>query len=355
MRKRETVVRFNELAIMLEREINPFSEGNCFETVRYGRVPKRSRELCGNDDNTSVRVTTPTTPLTPTTPQMCSVATPPDISPLAPDPELPGSTELSVYDVILCVSQAHRLHCTYIDELTRAIQRRPINIPMTIMNNVTTSQTESLENKKIWLWQQYASRITPSVQRVVEFAKRVPGFSDFSQDDQLILIKLGFFEVWLSHVTKIATEADALLTFDDGSYLTKEQLEILYDSEFVTAFQSFTAGLKGFSLSDTEVGLFSALVLLTSQRSGISEHKQISRIREKIAEALRVQIVRSRPGSTVSLQLMPALEAKIPELRGLGARHCTHLDWLRTNWTHIRLPPLFAEIFDIPKSDDDLN
>lgn len=53
--------------------------------------------------------------------------------------------------------------------------------------------------------------------------------SDFSQDDQLILIKLGFFEVWLSHVTKIATEADALLTFDDGSYLTKEQLEILYD------------------------------------------------------------------------------------------------------------------------------
>lgn len=58
------------------------------------------------------------------------------------------------------------------------------------------------------------------------------------------------------------------------------------------------------------------MVLLTSQRPGITEHKQISRIREKIAEALRVQIVRSRPGSTASLQLMPALEAKIPELRG---------------------------------------
>ncbi|XP_037040398.1 ecdysone-induced protein 78C isoform X2 [Bradysia coprophila] len=353
------VIRLNRNRCQFCRFKKCLAVGMSRDSVRYGRVPKRSRELCGNDDNTSVRVTTPTTPLTPTTPQMCSVATPPDISPLAPDPELPGSTELSVYDVILCVSQAHRLHCTYIDELTRGIQRRPINIPMTIMNNVdcevTTSQTESLENKKIWLWQQYASRITPSVQRVVEFAKRVPGFSDFSQDDQLILIKLGFFEVWLSHVTKIATEADALLTFDDGSYLTKEQLEILYDNEFVTAFQSFATGLKGFGLSDTEVGLFSALVLLTSQRSGITEHKQISRIREKIAEALRVQIVRSRPGSTVSLQLMPALEAKIPELRGLGARHCTHLDWLRTNWTHIRLPPLFAEIFDIPKSEDDLN
>lgn len=67
------------------------------------------------------------------------------------------------------------------------------------------------------------------MQRVVEFAKRVPGFCDFPQDDQLILIKLGFFEVWLSHVTKIATTADATLTFDDGSYLSHVQLELMYD------------------------------------------------------------------------------------------------------------------------------
>lgn len=92
---------------------------------------------------------------------------------------------------------------------------------------------------------------------------------------------------------------------------------------------------------------------MAAARPGIAEPKQISRTRERIAEALRVQIVRSRPGTTNSLQLMPALEAKIPELSELGAKHCTHLNWLRTNWTQIRLPPLFAEIFDIPKTDDD--
>lgn len=78
------------------------------------------------------------------------------------------------------------------------------------------------------------------------------------------------------------------------------------------------------------------------------------RMREKIAEALRVQIIRSRPNAANALQIMPALEAKIPELRALGARHSSHLDWFRTNWTLTRLPPLFAEIFDIPKSEDDL-
>lgn len=51
---------------------------------------------------------------------------------------------------------------------------------------------------------------------------------------------------------------------------------------------------------------------------------------------------------------MPALEAKIPEIRELGAKHFSHLDWLRQNWTLMRLPPLFAEIFDIPKIEEDL-
>ena len=51
----------------------------------------------------------------------------------------------------------------------------------------------------------------------------------------------------------------------------------------------------------------------------------------------------------IELQIMPALEAKIQELRSLGLRHFNHLDWFRTNWKHtFRLPPLFAEIFDIP-------
>lgn len=122
------------------------------------------------------------------------------------------------------------------------------------------------------------------------------------------------------------------------------------------AFTQFVSGLNALGLSDTELGLFSGLVLLAAGRPGITNPKQITCVRERLAEALRVQIVRSRPGAhTSSLPLMPALEAKIPELRALGAMHCNHLNWLRANWTRIRLPPLFAEIFDIPKSEDDFH
>ncbi|XP_054735771.1 ecdysone-induced protein 78C [Anastrepha obliqua] len=390
------------------------------KTVRYGRVPKRSRELNGtpsstDDPNAIVRVNTPNTPQTP---QMCSVASSPSElgctgqSSVANTANTPGpggvgmgvgvnmsvsvgaggaggmmgqcgnvnvggmsvvgsggnvgisnvdnngcavvdmqgpAAELTVYDVIMCVSQAHRMHCSYTEEQTRELMRRPVAVPQ---NGIATLVSETIEFQKIWLWQQYAGRVTPGVQRIVEFAKRVPGFCDFTQDDQLILIKLGFFEVWLSHVARMIN--DATLTFDDGTYLTRQQLEILYDNDFVISLVNFANTLNSYGLSDTEVGLFSAMVLLASDRSGLAEPKVISRSRERVAEALRVQLVRSRAGSTQALQLMPALEAKIPELRSLGAKHFSHLDWLRMNWTKLRLPPLFAEIFDIPKTEDDL-
>lgn len=78
--------------------------------------------------------------------------------------------------------------------------------------------------------------MTPSVQRIVEFAKRVPGFGEFLQDDQLILIKLGFFEVWLSHAAKAAT--DHALTFDDGVYVSRQQLEVIYDVSVTKLFKT---------------------------------------------------------------------------------------------------------------------
>uniref|UniRef100_A0A1S4GSI7 Uncharacterized protein n=1 Tax=Anopheles gambiae TaxID=7165 RepID=A0A1S4GSI7_ANOGA len=255
--------------------------------------------------------------------------------------------ELSVYDIIQCIAQAHRGHCTYTSEQVKEQSR------VSLLNySEKHNPLESLEDQRIWLWQQYAMRMTPAVQRIVEFAKRVPGFGEFLQDDQLILIKLGFFEVWLTHVARATN--DSTITFDDGVYITRQQLEVIYDPEYANALFNFTSGLNSCCLSDTEIGLYSALILL-SDRPGLVETKLILKTRECIAEALRVQITRSRANNGMgALQIMPALEARVHELRMLGEKHSAHLEWFRTNWSTIRLPPLFAEIFDVPKCEEDL-
>jgi len=61
----------------------------------------------------------------------------------------------------------------------------------------------------------------------------------------------------------------------------------LLQSDFVNALLNFANTLNAYGLSDTEIGLFSAMVLLASDRAGLSEPKVIGRARELVAEALR--------------------------------------------------------------------
>ncbi|KAL1376219.1 hypothetical protein pipiens_017021, partial [Culex pipiens pipiens] len=145
---------------------------------------------------------------------------------ILPDSMTFSTPELSIYDIIQCVAQAHRGHCTYTTELVKELNRVSL-VNYSEKHDLIYQSLDTVEDQRVWLWQQYALRMTPSVQRIVEFAKRVPGFGEFLQDDQLILIKLGFFEVWLSHAAKAAT--DHALTFDDGVYVSRQQLEVIYD------------------------------------------------------------------------------------------------------------------------------
>lgn len=123
----------------------------------------------------------------------------------------------------------------YTEEHTRNLVRKPIILPPASPDDtsgdseiqVASSTAESMEQEKCWLYQQFASSVTPSVQRVVEFAKRVPGFCDLGQDDQLILIKLGFFEVWLGHAARLMSNSSMM--FDDGIVFSRQQLDTMFD------------------------------------------------------------------------------------------------------------------------------
>lgn len=120
----------------------------------------------------------------------------------------------------------------------------------------------------------------------------------------------------------------------------------------------FTASLNAYQLSDAELGLFSGAVLL-SERHGLNDVKAVQKLQDRLLEGLQIQSSRSH---SLSNDIIPvsgcspttSITQRIPELRALGSRHANLLDWFRRNWTKLKLPPLFAEIFDIPKCEEDL-
>uniref|UniRef100_A0A915KLL8 NR LBD domain-containing protein n=1 Tax=Romanomermis culicivorax TaxID=13658 RepID=A0A915KLL8_ROMCU len=121
-----------------------------------------------------------------------------------------------------------------------------------------------MEQQKIVMWETLSQFILPEIQRVVEFAKRIANFTELMQEDQLVLIKTGFFEVWLVRMTRMFNRQSFTLTFSDGSYLTREQLELIYNLDLVTMMFAFAEGFSNLHLNDGEIGLFTAVVLLTS-------------------------------------------------------------------------------------------
>ncbi|GFY71896.1 ecdysone-induced protein 78C [Trichonephila inaurata madagascariensis] len=223
------------------------------------------------------------------------------------------SKELAIYDLTLTVTQAHHVNCDYTDMRTRGLVKKPAIFSLNDFQS-EGGGPDSVEHQKIVMWQHFATFLTPSIQRIVEFAKKIPGFSELTQDDQLRLIKNGFFEY-----------------------------------EFVLALFNFVTSINSLDLNDSEIGLFSSVILLTSERVGIYDHKIIDHIQERLLEALKVQITKHHPGEP---NTFPMLMMKLPELRSLGAKHSEHLDWFRANWTRLSVPALFAEIFDIPRFEE---
>lgn len=130
-----------------------------FSAVRYGRVPKRSREQLESESKTvsaadsmaaaAVQVTTTTaTTTTVAANAAASVAAAVVIgiggsAPATADPIMTGTGPAAVietnggsvsisYDVIAAISQAHLTNCDYTDELTRTLLRKPVASPVII-------------------------------------------------------------------------------------------------------------------------------------------------------------------------------------------------------------------------------
>ncbi|XP_057372342.1 ecdysone-induced protein 78C-like [Daphnia carinata] len=380
------VIRLNRNRCQYCRFKKCLAVGMSRDSVRYGRVPKRSRDRGGstNGDECSggAGIRSPGGFADPSTPdssdscglgqQQMQISTNSNSNSnggisQSQQQQLhqqqqqqlqqqrdPESRQLAIYDTILTVSQAHHAHCAYTEEKTRNIVRTPIPIVMDEGGNANdpTGGNGADEARRIATWSALATHMTPSIQRVVEFAKRVPGFPELSQDDQLILIKIGFFEVWLGHVSRLINSQEGTLTLADGVTLSKQQMDTIFDVDFIQAIMRFAEGLNQMSMNDSEMALFSAAVLLSPDRPVINDAKGIGQHQERITDALRLQLLRnhaSDPG------LINAVLQKIVELRAIGHRHQSQLDWYRRRWSLlVHLPPLFAEMFDIPRSEEDL-
>ncbi|XP_060900430.1 nuclear receptor ROR-beta-like [Labrus bergylta] len=207
----------------------------------------------------------------------------------------------------------------------------------------TPEETRAFQNKSAeWMWQQCAHHITNAIQYVVEFAKRITGFMDLCQNDQIILLKAGCLEVLLIRMCRAFNVNNSTIFFN-GKFAPAHFFKALGCDDLVSAVFDLGKGLCRLQLSDEEMALFSAAVLLSPDRPWLTEGQKVQKLQEKVYLALQHSL-HNRGASDEKLDKMVS---KLPTMKSICNLHIDKLEFFRLVHpeTAYSFPPLYREVF----------
>ncbi|XP_026096861.1 nuclear receptor subfamily 1 group D member 2b isoform X1 [Carassius auratus] len=172
------------------------------------------------------------------------------------------------------------------------------------------------------IWEEFSMSFTPAVREVVEFAKRIPGFKDLSQHDQVSLLKAGTFEVLVVRFTSLFNVKERTVTFLSGRKYSVEVLRSMGAGDLLNSMFDFTEKLQALNLSEEEMSLFTAVVLVSADRSGLENVNSVEALQETLIRALRSLITKNHPNE---IAIFTKLLLKLPDLRSLNNMHSEQL------------------------------
>lgn len=173
------------------------------------------------------------------------------------------------------------------------------------------------------LLQDFSKRFSPAIRGVVEFAKRIPGFSLLAQDDQVTLLKAGVFEVLLVRLACMFDAQTSTMICLNGQLLKRDAIHNSSNARFLMdSMFDFAERVNALRLSDAEIGLFCSVVVIAADRPGLRNTDLIEKMQNKLKNALQLVMAQNRPGHP---DLCHELMKKIPDLRTLNTLHSEKL------------------------------
>ncbi|CAL1529091.1 unnamed protein product [Lymnaea stagnalis] len=137
------------------------------------------------------------------------------------------------------------------------------------------------------MWQQFLASMVPEITKVVKFCKKLPGFCEVEQEDQIKLIKQGSFEVMVARYSILVDEIndemlDPQLKMKSSRHIVRQMPMGPFLDEFFEVAQKFNPLL----LSDGEIGLFSSILLICPDRKDLKNKGAIHTIQQLYLQAL---------------------------------------------------------------------
>ncbi|XP_067347482.1 nuclear receptor ROR-alpha A-like isoform X2 [Channa argus] len=210
--------------------------------------------------------------------------------------------------------------------------------------NLLQDEVESYQSKpREVMWQLCAVKITEAIQYVVEFAKRIDGFMDLCQNDQIVLLKAGSLEVVFIRMCRVFDSQNNTVYFD-GKFAGPDAFKALGCDDLITSVFDFAKSMCLLHLTEEELALFSAFVLFSADRSWLQEKLQVEKMQQRTHLALQHILQKNQREDGV----LNKLRCKVSALRSLCNRHTEKLSAFRAIYPDVirtHFPPLYKELF----------
>ncbi|XP_060788561.1 RAR-related orphan receptor C a [Neoarius graeffei] len=210
-------------------------------------------------------------------------------------------------------------------------------------NLYTAEETRMYQNKPMEvMWQQCVAQLTNAIQYVVEFAKRISGFMELCQNDQIVLLKAGCLSVLLIQMCRAYNPVNHTLLFD-GKFASVQIFKALGCDDLVNAVFELARSISRLQLTEEEMALFSAAILFSPDWPWLTDRQQVQSLQEKVYQAL--QHCLNREGANE--HKLNKMLAKLPVIKSICNLHIDKLEFFRLLHpeTAYNFPPLYREVF----------
>ncbi|KAM4708039.1 nuclear receptor ROR-beta-like [Discoglossus pictus] len=192
------------------------------------------------------------------------------------------------------------------------------------------------------MWHLCSHQISNAIQYVVEFAKRLDGFMELCQNDQIVLLKAGCLEVLLIRMTRAFNPLNSTVLFE-GKFGGLQMFRSLGCDDLLSSIFDLGRNLCRLDLSDEEIALFSAAVLMSPDRPWLTESGKVQKLQDRIFMALQKELQKRHNCD----DLLAKMISKLPLMKTICNLHMDKLEFFRILHpdTAQSFPPLYKEVF----------
>ncbi|XP_039203679.1 vitamin D3 receptor [Crotalus tigris] len=209
------------------------------------------------------------------------------------------------------------------------------------------SASMSIDFSHLTMLPHLADLVSYSIQKVIGFAKMIPGFRSLTAEDQIALLKSSAIEVIMLRSNQSFSLEDMSWTCgsNDFKYQINDVTQAGHSLDLLEPLVKFQIGLKKLNLHEEEHVLLMAICILSPDRPGVQDTALVESIQDRLSQILQTYILCRHPPPGNRL-LYPKMIQKLTDLRSLNEEHSKQYRCLSFQPEHsMQLTPLVLEVF----------